>query len=107
MTQLKAYALASDHETCVRGLTAFRNARDLAEQHRDSFIQAANARASRGVIAAAAAQVGLDTTTGIQHDEDSTDELALSSPHYTAEIPHEEDSTDELAPIPSPFSLCR
>lgn len=41
MTQLKAYALTNDRETLVEGATAFRNARDVAERHRDSFIEAA------------------------------------------------------------------
>jgi hypothetical protein len=47
MTQLKAYALTSDRETFVKGATAFRTAGDLAKEHRDRFIQAANARARR------------------------------------------------------------
>lgn len=47
MTQIKAYALTSDRETCVRGIGAFRNARDLARRHRDEFIHGANARARR------------------------------------------------------------
>ncbi|KAK0613157.1 hypothetical protein B0T17DRAFT_477589, partial [Bombardia bombarda] len=47
MTQIKAYALTSDRETCVGGIGAFRNARDLARRHRDEFIHGANARARR------------------------------------------------------------
>jgi hypothetical protein len=47
MSQVKAYALTSDLETCVAGIGAFRNARDLAQRHRDEFIQGANARARR------------------------------------------------------------
>jgi len=47
MTQVKAYALTSDRETCVQGIGAFRNARDLARRHRDEFIRSANTRASR------------------------------------------------------------
>ena len=46
MTQLKGYTLTSDRETFVAGATAFRNARELAERHRRTFIRAANARAS-------------------------------------------------------------
>ncbi|KAL1863063.1 hypothetical protein VTK73DRAFT_6488 [Phialemonium thermophilum] len=45
MTQVKGYAMTSDRETFVQGATAFRNVRDLAKQHRDRFIQAANAAA--------------------------------------------------------------
>ncbi|KAK4234922.1 hypothetical protein C8A03DRAFT_46836 [Achaetomium macrosporum] len=47
MTRLRNFALADSHEALVQGLTAFRNARDLAQRHRDRFIQAANARAPR------------------------------------------------------------
>ncbi|KAK0701547.1 hypothetical protein B0T21DRAFT_417097 [Apiosordaria backusii] len=49
MTQIKAFALTSDRETFVQGATAFRNARDSAQRHRDSFIQAANAKARRTI----------------------------------------------------------
>lgn len=45
MTQLKAYVLTSDRETYVEGARGLRNLRDLARQHRDNFIQAANTRA--------------------------------------------------------------
>lgn len=45
MTQLSAFAMTSNRDAFVRGATAFRNARDLAQRHRDSFIQTANARA--------------------------------------------------------------
>ncbi|KID95607.1 hypothetical protein MAJ_08466, partial [Metarhizium majus ARSEF 297] len=50
MTQLKGYALTSDRETFVAGATAFRNARDLAQSHRNSFIKAANTRASQAGV---------------------------------------------------------
>ncbi|KAM7218476.1 hypothetical protein V8F06_006080 [Rhypophila decipiens] len=47
MTQVKAYALTGRRETCVQGIGAFRNARDLAQRHRNMFIQQANRRARR------------------------------------------------------------
>ncbi|KAK4184037.1 hypothetical protein QBC35DRAFT_525769 [Podospora australis] len=47
MTQVKAYALTSDRETCVQGIGAFRNARDLAQRHRNMFIRQANGKARR------------------------------------------------------------
>ncbi len=47
MSEIKGFAIASDRETFVRGVTAFRNARDLAKDHRDEFIEEANARALR------------------------------------------------------------
>lgn len=49
MNQLNSYALTGNHQTFVEGATAYRNLRDLAKQHRDTFIQVANARA-RGDI---------------------------------------------------------
>ncbi|KAH8763745.1 hypothetical protein F5883DRAFT_605457 [Diaporthe sp. PMI_573] len=44
VNQLRAYALTSDRETFVQGTTAYRNLRDLAKQHRDTFIRDANFR---------------------------------------------------------------
>lgn len=45
MTQIKAFAMTSDRDTFVQGATAFRNTRDLAQRHRDRFVQTANIRA--------------------------------------------------------------
>ncbi|KAH8651692.1 hypothetical protein BGZ61DRAFT_230659 [Ilyonectria robusta] len=45
MTQLRSFGMTDTRETFIQGATAFRNARDLAKRHRDSFIEAANARA--------------------------------------------------------------
>lgn len=45
MTRLRTYAMADTRDSFVSGATAFRNARDLAQSHRDRFIQEANARA--------------------------------------------------------------
>ncbi|KAL8296420.1 hypothetical protein RB597_005820 [Gaeumannomyces tritici] len=47
MTQVDAFAMTAKREAFVQGATAFRNARDLAKQYRDSFIQAANKRAQQ------------------------------------------------------------
>ncbi|KAK2746520.1 hypothetical protein FQN57_003146 [Myotisia sp. PD_48] len=44
MTHLKAYAIISDHETFLRGATAYRNLRDWAEEQRNKFIEDANER---------------------------------------------------------------
>jgi hypothetical protein len=65
MTQLKAYALTSDREAFVQGATAFRNARDLARQQRETLIQAANARASQ------AQQLATMKPTSEIHDNDA------------------------------------
>lgn len=51
MTLAGSYALTHNRHAFVQGVTAFRNARDVAQRHRDSFIQAANARASQPVDA--------------------------------------------------------
>jgi hypothetical protein len=45
MTQVKGWALTSDPDTLRQGATAFRNARDWAQEQRDGFISAANERA--------------------------------------------------------------
>ncbi|KAH6839541.1 hypothetical protein B0I37DRAFT_449448 [Chaetomium sp. MPI-CAGE-AT-0009] len=50
MTKLRGFDMTDTRETFVQGATAFRNARDLAQRHRDSFIQAANARARQSDV---------------------------------------------------------
>lgn len=47
MTQLRTFGMTDTRETFIAGATAFRNARDLARQQRDTFIQEANARAAQ------------------------------------------------------------
>ncbi|KAK0655285.1 hypothetical protein B0T16DRAFT_450998 [Cercophora newfieldiana] len=47
MTQVDTWGMTGNMDSFRRGATAFRNARDLAKQHRDEFIQGANARARR------------------------------------------------------------
>ncbi|POS70334.1 hypothetical protein DHEL01_v211272 [Diaporthe helianthi] len=42
--QLRTFSMTDIRETFVQGATAFRNLRDLAKKHRDTFIQAANSR---------------------------------------------------------------
>ncbi|KAH8760454.1 hypothetical protein F5883DRAFT_500733 [Diaporthe sp. PMI_573] len=44
MTQLDAWATTGNIQSFIAGVTAFRNLRDLAKQHRDTFIQDANFR---------------------------------------------------------------
>ncbi|KAK3304692.1 uncharacterized protein B0T15DRAFT_250724 [Chaetomium strumarium] len=45
MTQVDGWDLTGNIDTFRRGVTAFRNARDLAQRHRNSLIQTANTRA--------------------------------------------------------------
>ncbi|KAH8750804.1 hypothetical protein F5883DRAFT_434545 [Diaporthe sp. PMI_573] len=60
MTQLGAWATTGNVQSFIAGVTAFRNLRDLAKQHRDTFIQDANFRYQQG---AAAAEEGATATT--------------------------------------------
>lgn len=50
MTQVDTWGLTGNVDSFRRGVTAFRNARDLAKRHRDHFIQAANATALQSSI---------------------------------------------------------
>jgi hypothetical protein len=43
MTQAKGFDMLSDRDACADGIKYFRNARDLAQRHRDKFVQKANA----------------------------------------------------------------
>ena len=52
MTPLMAFSMVNNRERFVEGTTAFRNIRDLAKRHRDSFIQVANTKASQAETAA-------------------------------------------------------
>ncbi len=71
MSQIKAFALTSDRDTFVQGATAFRNARGLAQRHRDSFIQTANGRARQSDVEAPP-EAEITVAVG---DEGSTDEF--------------------------------
>jgi hypothetical protein len=44
MTQLGSWDLTANYDSFQRGVTAFRNARDWAKEHRDRFIEEANAK---------------------------------------------------------------
>lgn len=52
MTQLDTWAITGNVQSFTAGVTAFRNLRDLAKQHRDTFIQQANSRYQQGAAAA-------------------------------------------------------
>ncbi|TPX14895.1 uncharacterized protein E0L32_005004 [Thyridium curvatum] len=47
MTEVNGYYMTGNREGFAQGATAVRNVRDLAKQHRERFIQAANAKASQ------------------------------------------------------------
>lgn len=44
INQLDSYAMTGKRQTFVEGATAYRNLRDLAKQHRDTFIRNANSK---------------------------------------------------------------
>ncbi|KAI1746445.1 hypothetical protein F4782DRAFT_524470 [Xylaria castorea] len=100
MTQLKAYALTNDRETFVDGVTSFRNARDMAKQHRDSFIDAANTRARQADLPIG--QNDINDTIEIQHDSGSSPGIVVHDSgssssivvHDPGHIP--QDAHDEL-----------
>lgn len=70
MTQLDSYAMTGKRERFIEGVTAFRNARYLAQRHRDSFIQ--NARARRSVEAPPEAEITIAVS---EHYDESNDEF--------------------------------
>jgi hypothetical protein len=106
MTQLGAWSVTNDIDDFRHGATAFRNARDLAKQYRDRFIQSANTRASQARTAAARA----DTTelkkykipTHHEHMDPAhhiTLQKANSEPQHIADAsPYDLEDADE-API--------
>ncbi|KAK3899547.1 hypothetical protein C8A05DRAFT_46418 [Staphylotrichum tortipilum] len=71
MTKLRGFDMTDSRETFVQGATAFRNARDLAQRHRDGFIQTANARVRQSDVGAPP-EAEFTVAVG---DEESTDEF--------------------------------
>ncbi|KAF7552239.1 hypothetical protein G7Z17_g4467 [Cylindrodendrum hubeiense] len=98
MTQIDTWGMSGNIDTFRRGATAFRNARDLAQRHRDNFIEAANARAS--LAETAAAQENLVTTTETQHEEDSTSDEFVDCVGYVASQDVRDANTDDFATAP-------
>ncbi|KAK3302639.1 uncharacterized protein B0T15DRAFT_569773 [Chaetomium strumarium] len=74
MTKLRNFAMTDCRETFVQGATVLRNARDWAQRHRDSFIQAANAKARQSGVQAPPEP---ETTVAAaeQYDESTVDEF--------------------------------
>ncbi|GAB0139110.1 hypothetical protein EsDP_00007325 [Epichloe bromicola] len=54
MTQINSWGMTGNIDTFRRGATAFRNARDVAQRQRETFIRAANTRASQVELVAPA-----------------------------------------------------
>lgn len=72
MTQLRGFTMTDTRETFVQGATAYRNLRDLAKQHWDTFIGDANARYQ------AAQESPITTAASPSEDNTSADELAYT-----------------------------
>lgn len=88
MTKIAGFDLATDSETLLKGVTAFRNARDLAEEHRNCFIKAANSRVRRASIPIS--QNDHADTSEVQHDSDSNSSPALDNPGDILQQAHDE-----------------
>ncbi|KUI61987.1 hypothetical protein VP1G_11362 [Cytospora mali] len=72
MTQVRSFGMTDTREAFVEGAKVFRNARDLAQDHRDAFIQTANAKA-RGE--ASATSDILTSTAAVQNTALSPNKL--------------------------------
>jgi hypothetical protein len=81
MTPLRGFLLTDSPQTFRQGVGAFRNARDLAKEYRERFIEQANAVARAQSADTMSFNTSHDTVTSMQErliDSDtSTDELAL------------------------------
>lgn len=77
MTQLRTFAMTDTREAFVQGAAAFRSLRDLAKEHRDSFIAAANERARRSDANAPAG------TTEVEQDKCSSPEKYVDCNAYS------------------------
>ncbi|KAI1271437.1 hypothetical protein F5Y07DRAFT_404413 [Xylaria sp. FL0933] len=88
MTQLDGYGMTGNPKTFVEGATAFRNARDLAERHRDSFIEAANSRARQADVLTG--QDGHTDINEVQHNSDPSSGTVVDYPGYIPQYAHDE-----------------
>ncbi|POS75471.1 hypothetical protein DHEL01_v206134 [Diaporthe helianthi] len=82
MTQLDTWGMTGNIQSFIRGVTAFRNLRDLAKQHRDTFIQQGNFRYQQG---AAAAEEGATTMTQVRR-ADAVSQDATVDCHLQARL---------------------
>ncbi|OAA58132.1 hypothetical protein LEL_10897 [Akanthomyces lecanii RCEF 1005] len=85
MTQLRTFGMTDTCETFIAGATTFRNARDLAQRQRNSFIRTANARAS---------QMGIAAST--EDGRETSRDTVLDMPAIDTEATAWQDSHDEL-----------
>jgi len=91
MTKLDGFDMTSKLSTYIEGATSFRNLRDLAEEHRNAFIAAANKRAQQS------GQVDPAVTTAAQQDEGaSPDEFVDCEEYLASQDVHGESSAPPL-----------
>ncbi|KAH8765309.1 hypothetical protein F5883DRAFT_630034 [Diaporthe sp. PMI_573] len=109
MTKLRGFDMTDSRETFVEGATTFRNARDLAKRHRDSFIKAANARAPQLRTAAPEEPREAYEEPSSPHElhgsVDPSDYLALQDAddalqQHIADTSHYSENNSEETPIP-------
>lgn len=99
MTQLDSWGMTGNINTFRSGATVFRNARDLAKRHRDSFIQDANARASHSQTIAAQNSVRTcdsDSELDYLAAQDADDALQ----RHIADTTYNSEDDDETRVIP-------
>ncbi|EFY86789.1 hypothetical protein MAC_07193 [Metarhizium acridum CQMa 102] len=86
MTQINGWQMTGNIHTFRRGATAFRNARDYAERHRNSFIRAANAIPIQGTTVTQADLVEtkeeVSGPLGLHPSEDNTVYTAWQDADY-------------------------
>ncbi|KAI0909599.1 hypothetical protein F4823DRAFT_421490 [Ustulina deusta] len=87
--EAKAYALTSDRETFTDGATAFRNARDMAKQHRDKFMDAANTHANTPI-----GQDDINNTIKIEQNNSSSSSIVVNDLGHIPQHAHDEIQRD-------------
>lgn len=90
--QVDTWGMTGNVDTFRRGASALRNARDLAREYRNNFIQAANARVTQGLTAVE----NPDTVTATDY-EDSPNEPAPSTHRYAIQ---NQETVDDSATFP-------
>jgi hypothetical protein len=84
MTRLHGYSMTGDHQTFLKGASAYRNARDWAKEQRDEFIEEANKRHNESQFQSQSASEQ-DTTSDLTEDSDTSTELAEAEFHDAAQ----------------------
>ncbi|KAK3688961.1 hypothetical protein B0T22DRAFT_460644 [Podospora appendiculata] len=109
MTQLRAFTMTDSRQTFVEGASALRNLRDLAQRHRDSAIQTANAKArerpdGEPIVEQEVAEVDHYEDSGSGHFVESGEDIGpgiadMSGDYYYAASPSQE-PVDEPSAMP-------